>query len=91
MVKSGYASTCSGWFSERSACYLASGRPVVVQDTGFSQFLPVGAGLHAFNNQDEAVEAIRQIELLGTRNIIVRTAELSESARAIASMFSPDL
>ena len=62
VAKEGYVSTRSGWFSERSACYLASGRPVVVQDTGFSQIFPVGAGLHAFNTQDEAVEAILRIE-----------------------------
>lgn len=62
VAKAGYASTLSGWFSERSACYLASGRPVVVQDTGFSQVLPVGKGLHAFKSQGEAVEAIRRIE-----------------------------
>ena len=52
----------SGWFSDRSACYLASGRPVITQDTGFGSVLPVGEGLFAFNTMEEilaALEAIR--------------------------------
>lgn len=52
----------SGWFSDRSACYLAAGRPVVTQDTGFERFLPTGAGLFAFSDLDEAVAAVRAIE-----------------------------
>jgi hypothetical protein len=48
---------CSGWFSERSACYLAAGRPVITQDTGFGTLLPTGDGLFAFNTTDEAVAA----------------------------------
>jgi hypothetical protein len=39
----------TGWFSDRSACYLAAGRPVITQDTGFGKFLPIGEGLFAFN------------------------------------------
>lgn len=61
VAKHAYVSTLSGWFSDRSASYLASGRPVVVQDTGFSRFLPAGAGLHAFRTVDEAVEAVRRV------------------------------
>ncbi len=61
IAKHGYVSTGSGWFSERSCCYLASGRPVVVQDTGFSDWLPCGDGLIAFNNPDEAVAGIHQV------------------------------
>lgn len=52
----------TGWFSERSACYLAAGRPVITQDTGFGTVLPSGEGLFAFNTMDEilaAFEAIR--------------------------------
>src|SRR5262249_14285629 len=45
----------SGWFSERDACYLACGKPVVAQDTGFSNLLPTGEGLFAFTTMDEAV------------------------------------
>jgi hypothetical protein len=57
VAKHGYVSTRSGWFSDRSSGYLASGRPVVVQDTGFSDFLPTGAGLLAYRNPGEAVTA----------------------------------
>jgi hypothetical protein len=48
----------TGWFSDRSACYLAAGRPVVVQDTGFGTTLPTGAGLLAFSTPEEAADAI---------------------------------
>jgi hypothetical protein len=51
----------SGWFSERDVCYLASGKPVVAQDTGFSSVLPCGSGLHAFSNIDEAAAAVDAI------------------------------
>jgi len=51
----------SGWFSDRSACYLAAGRPVITQDTGFGNFLPTGTGLFSFNNLDQIVEAIDAI------------------------------
>jgi hypothetical protein len=52
----------TGWFSERSACYLAAGRPVVVQDTGFGTVLPTGEGLFAFRTLDEAVAAFDAVE-----------------------------
>jgi len=48
----------SGWFSDRSACYLASGRPVITQDTAFADVLPTGAGLFSFRTLDEAVAAV---------------------------------
>jgi hypothetical protein len=51
----------SGWFSERSACYLAAGRPVITQDTGFGNILPTGEGLFAFSTEDEALAAIDAI------------------------------
>jgi hypothetical protein len=51
----------SGWFSERDACYLASGKPVVTQDTGFGNVLPTGEGLFAFNTMNEAVSAVEAI------------------------------
>ena len=63
VAKEGYVATGSGWFSERTAAYLASGRAAVVQDTGFSDALPTGAGLHAFSTPDQAaaaVEVVRQ-------------------------------
>jgi hypothetical protein len=52
----------TGWFSDRSAAYLASGRPVVLQDTGFSAHLPVGGGLFAVNDLQQAEAAITEIE-----------------------------
>ena len=52
----------SGWFSDRSACYLASGRPVVTQDTGFGDVLPTGQGLFSFRDMDDIVTAIEAIE-----------------------------
>jgi hypothetical protein len=61
VAKSGYVLSRSGWFSDRSACYLASGRPVVAQDTGFSRFLPTGEGLFAFRTCDEALAAIEDL------------------------------
>jgi len=60
--KNGYVAGRSGWFSERSACYLAAGRPVVVQNTGFDVCIPVGRGVLAFTDPQEAAEAIREIE-----------------------------
>jgi hypothetical protein len=51
----------SGWFSERDACYLASGKPVIAQDTGFANVLPTGEGLFAVSTTDEALVAIDAI------------------------------
>jgi hypothetical protein len=53
--------TRSGWFSERSACYLAAGRPVISQDTGFGSIVPTGVGLFAFNTMDEILAAFEAI------------------------------
>jgi hypothetical protein len=53
--------TRSGWFSDRSVCYLAAGKPVVTQDTGFGKVVPTGAGLFAFESMEEAVSAIATI------------------------------
>jgi hypothetical protein len=61
VAKNGYVKSRSGWFSCRSACYLAAGRPVVVQDTGWSRCHPPGEGVLPFNNPAEAVEAIRRV------------------------------
>lgn len=51
----------SGWSSDRSACYLAAGRPVITQDTGFGKFLPTGAGLFSFRTLDDALAALETI------------------------------
>jgi len=56
-----YVQTGSGWFSDRTVRYLASGKPALVQDTGFSHLLPVGEGLMAFRTIDDAADGARQI------------------------------
>ena len=67
----------SGWFSDRTATYLAAGRPAVLQDTGFGRTLPTGRGLFAFGTPDEAVAALTEIEAdypahcVGARRIAV--------------------
>ena len=62
VAKNVFVKTRCGWIGDRSGTYLASGRPVVLQDTGFSNHLPCGEGLFAVNNVDEAVEAIARIK-----------------------------
>lgn len=59
--KSGYVVSRSGWFSDRSACYLASGRPVIAQETGFSRFLPTGEGLFAFSSAEDVLVGIEEL------------------------------
>jgi len=61
IAKNIYVGTNSGWFSCRTACYLAAGRPSVVQDTAWSRFVPSGAGLFAFSTMEECVDAINRI------------------------------
>ena len=58
VAKHTYVASRSGWFSDRSECYLASGRPALVQDTGWTRHLPHGEGLLAFSNPDEALAGI---------------------------------
>jgi hypothetical protein len=60
-AKGGYVGTRCGWFSDRSACYLAAGRPVVLQSTGFEDLLPTGKGLFAVATAAQAVEVIHAI------------------------------
>jgi hypothetical protein len=62
VAKNVYAATRSGWSSCRSVCYLAAGRPVVVQDTGFSELISTGEGLMAFSTLDDAAAAIDAVE-----------------------------
>jgi hypothetical protein len=71
-----YVETESGWFSDRTVRYLASGKPALVQDTGFSRNFPVGEGLVAFRTMDEAVA--------GAERIAHSYKEHSRAARAIA-------
>ncbi|MGN6201288.1 MAG: glycosyltransferase family protein, partial [Solirubrobacterales bacterium] len=76
IAKEGYVRSRSGWFSDRSACYLACGRPVVAQDTGFGRALPVGDGLLAFGTVEEAAAAVE--------DVLARPREHARAARAIA-------
>ncbi len=61
-AKSGYVTARTGWFSDRSVLYLSLGRPVLLQETGWSEWLPEGRGLVAFRTPDEAAEKVREIE-----------------------------
>jgi hypothetical protein len=79
VAKNGYVVGQAGWFSCRSACYLAAGRPVVVQDTGFGPVLPVGEGLLAFTSVEEAVAALQEVEANYARH--------AQAARDIAESY----
>ncbi len=57
-----YVRPNTGWFSDRTACYLAAGRPVITQETGFSKFLPGGKGLFGFKTMDDILRAVDAIE-----------------------------
>ena len=79
IAKHGYVVSNSGWFSERSACYLASGRPVIAQETGFSSWLVRDAGVVSFVTAEDALLAIDEV----TANY----AKHSRSARDIAQQY----
>ncbi len=61
IAKNFYVATRSGWFSCRTCCYLAAGRPAVVQDTAWSRYVPAGRGLFAFNTADQAIAGLEAI------------------------------
>jgi hypothetical protein len=61
VAKNGYVKTRSGWFSDRTAAYLAMGKPAIVQDTGFSEILPCGDGLFAFQTADDVAKSVEKI------------------------------
>jgi hypothetical protein len=79
IAKGMYVKTRGGWFSDRSASYLASGKPVLAQDTGFGDKLPTGDGLLKFSNLDEAVAGVEDICSDWKRH--------SEAARAVAEEY----
>jgi hypothetical protein len=79
VAKETYVKAKTGWFSCRSACYLAAGRPVVTQDTAWSRYLPAGRGLLAFDDHEGAVEALR--------SVASDTQSHSLAARQIAEQF----
>jgi len=57
-----YVRPNTGWFSDRTVCYLAAGRPVITQETGFSKFIPSGRGLFGFRSMEEILAALDAIE-----------------------------
>jgi hypothetical protein len=79
VAKNMYVKTRSGWFSDRSACYLASGKPVLAQDTGLEGLYPTGEGLLTFTTLEEAVAGANEIASDPRRH--------GEAARAIAEEF----
>jgi len=81
--------TRSGWFSDRSVCYLAAGKPVVTQETGFSKFIPTGCGLFAFLTVDEALAALDAINhdyLAHARAAREIAQEYFDSVKVLAKM-----
>jgi hypothetical protein len=83
VAKSTYVVSNSGWFSDRTECYLASGRPAVVQDTGFRAHLPTGDGLFAYRTVEEAAAALE--------TIVADYARHARAARDVAvACFSPE-
>ena len=83
----------SGWFSERDVCYLASGKPVVTQDTGFTSVLPTGEGLFAFSTIDQALAAIEAINSDYRRHCLAARAIAEEyfAAEKIAAKLLADV
>ena len=68
VAKHTYVASRSGWFSDRTECYLASGRPALVQDTGWTAHLPSGDGLLAFSTLEEAIAGVERINADYTRH-----------------------
>jgi hypothetical protein len=79
VAKEQYVRLHTGWFSDRSACYLAAGRPVITQDTGFGKYLPVGQGLFSFTTMEEVLAALEAVSSDYQRH--------ARAARAIAEEY----
>ena len=79
IAKSGYVAARCGWFSDRSICYLASGRPVLAQDTGLEGILPTGEGVIAFTTEDDIVAGVDSMKTGYRRH--------ASAARAIAEEY----
>jgi hypothetical protein len=98
VAKHGYVVTRSGWFSERSAAYMATGRPVITQDTGFSSWLHADGGVLPFTTMGDAIAAIEAVsgnydshcrlarevavEYFDSRKVLRRLVERSLAANA---------
>ena len=79
VAKSGYVASNCGWFSDRSACYLAAGRPVLAQETGWTRWLPAGQGALPFTTTEEAVAALSEVRRDDARH--------ARAARALAERY----
>jgi hypothetical protein len=91
IAKQAYVKSRSGWFSCRSACYLALGRPCVLQDTGWSKFYPAGRGLFAFEHAGQATAAIDQVNAdydAHSRAARVLAEEHFEARKVLAAMLA---
>jgi hypothetical protein len=77
IAKHAYVSRRSGWFSDRTECYLAAGRPALVQDTGWSAHLPSGSGLIGFSTVEEALAGLEALE----RDYATHAGRAAEIAR----------
>lgn len=93
VAKQIYAGLPSGWFSDRSACYLASGRPVITQSSGFERWLPTGEGLFSFNSLDEAEHAVQQVLADPVRHALAarRIAETEFDATTVLTQLLDDV
>jgi hypothetical protein len=91
IAKSGYVAARCGWFSDRSVCYLASGRPVIAQDTGFGRFLPTGTGLFSFATSEDVlagIEALQRDYLLHARGARAVAEEHFDSDKVLARLLN---
>jgi hypothetical protein len=79
VAKAGYVRSNSGWISDRTACYLASGKPALVQSTGFESALPTGKGLLTFRDLPEAIAGVREIN--------ANYLNHAQAARALAEQY----
>jgi hypothetical protein len=89
VAKNGYVRGQPGWFSCRSACYLAAGRPVVVQDTGFGSVIPTGEGVLPFADADQAaaaIEAVRRDWGRHSRAALELASEYFDSNRVLSRL-----
>ncbi len=82
IAKHAYVASASGWFSDRSTCYLGSGRPVLHQETGFSEWLPTGEGVFAFSSADDVAAALEQIDRDYERHAVAARAIAEEHFEA---------
>ena len=91
VAKETYVKARTGWFSCRSACYLATGRPVITQETGWSKYLPSGCGLLPFHDMETAEEALRIVSREPERHAVAAreiAEEFFDSRQVLSRMLS---